>query len=949
MRAADLYLWTPCITLMKSLCIQFGFLLIASLKASGQFMDVTAEHDIHSLNAGNLYGNGVSFYDFNHDGWDDLSMASGALEPQFFINNQGQFEPVSFGLLNTDGKQMHAIQWVDWDNDGDSDLFITRLNAVPRLMRNDGDLTFTDITLNSGINQGVYIYLGAAWTDYDKDGNLDFYLSKYYNPNNFPGNDFISRMYKGNGDGTFVDVTQSSGVFLAPRPCFQPVWFDYNGDGWDDLYLIIDRSSWRNEMFRNNGDGTFTNVTDETGTGVYIDAMTGTIGDYDNDLDFDIYVTNGYAGNKLFRNDANGTFAEIAEELGLEVGAICWGANWIDYDNNTWQDLYVSATGSFYGPYQNQFFINDQNGGFYDGIEEVGLLGDISPSMATTMGDINNDGYYDYFNANNAPYEADLWQNLGGANHWIGVELEGTFSNRDAFGTILKLHANGHAYMRCAHGGENFLGQNSGKEIFGLGETTMADSLEIFWPLGMREVYYNIAADQYLDLVEGESPNTPPVIPLETSVYCDVEDVLITSDTWSVISWNNGVQNDSLWVNDPGSFVALVMDNKGHLFYTEPVVVEEYLAPVFSVIATNPLCFGDPGGSISLNWENDAEIALITWNEGSFYGDTIQNMEEGHYEAIIQYAANCEAYASVDIVVPAALVAEPETTAVTCNGLQDGAVQVEISGGTADYVIHWNGLDPNALGADTYTVEVTDANNCATICGFTIAEPDPLQAAVEVSDVTCFGGNDGSVAISSIAGGTPGYVLNWNGADTASLSAGNFDLILFDDHGCSMTVAYTINQPAALDMSFSLEHEIEEGTLGSIDILVTGGTEPYAIYLNGTEASTLNEGLVAGQYEVALIDAHGCSLLDTVQIDFLTGLLDSEMQSVFVYPNPATDWLMIQDLNKAQRIAICDITGKEIIQEQFIPGKRIAIDRLASGWYIIRLEDEIHPLIFMKN
>ncbi|MFM9985345.1 MAG: FG-GAP-like repeat-containing protein [Flavobacteriales bacterium] len=935
---------------MTRLIFCIVLLYFTSTRGTAQFVEVTAQHDIHSLNAGNLYGNGVSFFDFNHDGWDDLSMASGALEPQFFINNQGQFEPVNFGILNSDGKQVHAIQWVDWDNDGDSDLFITRMNAFPKLMRNNGNLTFTDITAVSGINQGIYIYLGAAWTDYDKDGNLDFYLAKYYNPNNYPGNEFISRMYKGNGDGTFIDVTLTSGVFLPPRPCFQPVWLDYDNDGWEDLYLIIDRNSWRNEMFRNNGDGTFTNVTDDTGTGVFIDAMTGTVGDYDNDLDLDIYVTNGYDGNKLFRNDADGTFAEIAEELGLEVGAICWGAQWIDYDNNSWQDLYVSATGSFYGPYQNQFFINDQNGGFYDGIEETGILGDISPSMATTMGDINNDGYYDYFNANNAPYEADLWQNLGGQNHWLGIEVEGTFSNRDGFGTTMKLHANGHSYLRCVHGGENFIGQNSGKEIFGLGETTFVDSLEIFWPLGLREVYYNIAVDQYLDLKEGDSENTPAVISLNQTSFCEVENVLLTSQEWIVLSWNEGTINDSLWVNEPGVFDALVMDDKGHLFYTEPIVISEYSLPEYTLEVTEIACYGDSDGAIALQSTTDVDVNFVLWNDGDYFGNTISALDSGVYTFSINYAQNCTIESEVELIMPDSISVTSEVSNASCFELNNGTASFEITGGTGEHIIHWNNLNPDALASGQYTVEVTDEHNCQAFHFFEIAQPDSLQLVFQSHDVSCFGGNNGMVEILSISGGTPGYSIVWNLPDSTALSAGNYAFTVYDLFGCEIQTSFSIGEPTELAIEVTTTNELENGPQGSIDVTIDGGTPPYDMYLDGILASSVIQNLAAGQYEIEVTDANGCSLLSSVQIDFINAIQESSAPLPRVYPNPATDFLFIQHLMKPQRICIFNVTGNIVFQGNISPSESLSVASLSQGCYVIRFEDDtITPLIFTKH
>ncbi|MEZ4798376.1 MAG: VCBS repeat-containing protein [Flavobacteriales bacterium] len=143
-------------------------------------------------------------------------------------------------------------------------------------------------------------------------------------------------------------------------------FLDYNNDGWMDIYYVVDRASWSNDLFKNNGDGTFTNVSNSSGTGVFIDAMSCTVGDYDRDGDQDIFVANTTGGNRFFKNNGDETFSNIAVETGLAINSVCWGANWIDYDNNGWEDLFIpTAVGANYTISQNLFRINQGNDVFH--------------------------------------------------------------------------------------------------------------------------------------------------------------------------------------------------------------------------------------------------------------------------------------------------------------------------------------------------------------------------------------------------------------------------------------------------------------------------------------------------------------------------------------------------------------------------------------------------------
>jgi hypothetical protein len=291
------------------------------------------------------------------------------------------------------------LLWVDYDNDGDLDLLVTKNNGPIELWQNDGSFNFTNVAEAAGFPNENFEYTGAAFCDYDHDGFLDLYVAKFYHPNISIADNKRGVLYRNNGDGTFTDVTELAGVQVGQRPCFQPVFLDYNNDGWEDLYLITDRVFVENALFRNNGDGTFTNVTTESGAGLMICSMTGTIGDYDNDGDLDVFISNSHTiGSKLLRNEGNDTFTEASAVLGVNLHQLGWGGLWLDYDNDTWQDLFMSLTNNGLIPFSgNRFYRNNEGESFTDVSDETGINDVVTESYVSIMADIDHDGYYDFY------------------------------------------------------------------------------------------------------------------------------------------------------------------------------------------------------------------------------------------------------------------------------------------------------------------------------------------------------------------------------------------------------------------------------------------------------------------------------------------------------------------------------------------------------------------------
>jgi hypothetical protein len=462
------------------------FLLFTTgLLAQLNYGDVSQISSVnHSYGTGPA-GGGVSFCDFNGDGWDDLTLASQAGDSiHFYVNQMGLFQQIST-LVQNDTAQSKHILWVDYDNDGDKDLYITNYLSPNRLYENDGSLNLSDVTLSAGLPLDSLPTYGACFGDYDRDGWLDLYTTdRRLDVTEQP---FASNhLYRNNGDGTFSETTLTAQVADSSKAPFCGVFFDYNNDSWPDIYISQDKSQV-NTLLENQGDGTFTDVSIASGTNMganeIMNAMCVAVGDFDQNGYLDLYISNTPHGNKLLRNNGDGTFDQVADSVGVGFYNTSWGSNFLDADNDGDLDLYVSGMvpGTSLG-LSAALYLNNGDGTF--SLPNSGFLADTVSSFSNAIGDFNGDGYPDIMVNNTAPYSSMLWETAPLSNHWVKIELEGTNSNRDGIGSWIEVYAGGKKQVHFTHCGIGFLGQNSGSQNFGLGALTETDSIIVRWPSG---------------------------------------------------------------------------------------------------------------------------------------------------------------------------------------------------------------------------------------------------------------------------------------------------------------------------------------------------------------------------------------------------------------------------------------------------------------------------------
>jgi hypothetical protein len=451
------------------------------------------------------YGGGISFFDFDHDGWDDLTVSSTTgLPVRFYKNNNGIFELINLPGINDELFQTKSVQWVDFDNDGDYDFFATSNQATGdnRLYENLGDLTFVNTTEASGLSNPGHQSFGASWGDYNKDGFLDVFIVSRF----FDSDTKFNTLYKNNGDGTFTDVSVEANLIQENSLSFCSAWIDYDKDGWQDIYISNDKIQNKNILYHNNQDGTFTNVAEAAGADLAIDAMSTTIGDYNNDGWLDIYVANTQQGNAFLKNNGDGTFTDVAPNNGTLFESVAWSSVFLDADHDKDLDLYVSASvnNTDSGQLSAAFYKNNSNG-LYTIPEDVGFEDDASISYSNAIGDVNNDGKYDIAVLNCLPDNVFLWKNESVSdNNWIKIKLEGTESNRQGIGSLIELSYNDEKQYNYTLCGEGYLGQNSSYEFFGIGDDTAIDFITVYWLSGIIDVVTNPQINTTLTVIEGD-------------------------------------------------------------------------------------------------------------------------------------------------------------------------------------------------------------------------------------------------------------------------------------------------------------------------------------------------------------------------------------------------------------------------------------------------------------
>ena len=513
-------------------------------------------------------GGGVALLDYDNDGWLDIFLVNGtSFDPAvrdrnptsflFHNNRDGTFTDVTVkaGLTRSGWGQGCCVG--DYDNDGFDDLFVSYFGRNV-LYHNNGDGTFTDVSEKAGVGGSGRWGAGCCFLDYDRDGYLDLFVANYVNfdpekaprpgqavycnyndipvpcgPQGFAGG--TNLLYRNRGDGTFVDVSEESGIANPRGPSSMvfvgrnwratgsygmgAVAADFDNDGWPDIYVACDSAP--SLLYRNNHDRTFREVAVPAGcaldeNGVALSGMGAAVADYDGNGWLDIVRTNfSEQVTTLYRNFGNGMFEDSGIRAGLGVNRkyLGFGVGFFDFDNDGWKDLFL-ANGHVYAQIASRklhvsyrepkvLYRNLGTGRFEDVSAKAGpAIGAENVARGCAFGDFDNDGDVDVI-VNNLDGPPTLLRNDGGnKNNSIMIKCIGTRSNRSAIGTRVKVTTRERRQIDEVMSGSSYYSQNDFRLHFGLGRATQADSIELTWPSGLKESFRDLPANHLFILQE---------------------------------------------------------------------------------------------------------------------------------------------------------------------------------------------------------------------------------------------------------------------------------------------------------------------------------------------------------------------------------------------------------------------------------------------------------------
>lgn len=440
------------------------------------------------------YGGGVSFVDFDQDGLDDLTFTSGPGEHLRFHKNTGAGF-VELDPLVSNTSETKQVFWIDYDNDGLLDLYVTSVNEN-RLYKNIGNLEFQDVTETLGLPLTDQLTFTSLWFDYDQDGWIDLFTT--YRTVDEKGR---VELYRNNKGSNFENQTTKAGLLGKGNSVLTMTSFDYDNDGLTDLFLAQD---WEqgNQLLRNTGKGTFTDVSRQSNTNQKMNSMTATVADFNEDGWFDIYVSNTREGTILLKNNQDGTFTEVAEEMGIKIRSLTFGSIFFDADNDSDLDLHIV------GGQVNYMFENVGKGLPYKRVnDEWGFSKDRFFNNGFSVGDHNGDGYVDLVKnsmtlTGTVSGVNTFWENQFSSNNYLSVDLKGVISNFNAIGAIVKVYLDNRVLKRRVASGESFCSQLSYTQFFGVGSTELIDKVVVEWPSGNITEVLDVEPNQRLKIIE---------------------------------------------------------------------------------------------------------------------------------------------------------------------------------------------------------------------------------------------------------------------------------------------------------------------------------------------------------------------------------------------------------------------------------------------------------------
>ena len=898
-----------------------------------------------SMMGASVSGGCMGVVDMNGDGRDDILKLDNARNCKVdYQNADGTFTTVGYGDMSGSGQWGFAA--ADVDNDGHKDVISGGSYDGVHYRRITGIGTSTIVDLNNGslFTQCVNI------ADINNDGHNDYWSCH---------DDGAPKQWLNDGGGNLsyadiIDYTTNPASDMSGN--YGSVWTDFDNDGDLDLYVAHCRQGvndpddprrW-NRLFVNDGSNNYTDQAEDYGVQIRYQSWTADFGDIDNDGDFDMVVTNHDNDIQLFENDGTGHFADVSAGSGLDFGGFMLQSKFADFDNDGFVDILIAGGVEYY-------FKNDGDGTF---TRITGLFPSNKAMHSFATGDLNNDGFVDvfanygsnYITADNANPDR-LWMNNGNDNHWFGVRLQGTTSNRDAVGARMTITGPWGTQIREVRAGESYGMVTTFAGMFGLGAHTTIPTLTVKWPSGLVETFNDLAADQYINIIENTciSP-TALIAPVGDPILCGSGDqVVLEANAGFNYTWSTGATSQSITVTTAGSYSVTIDDGSG-CTANASYFVQASPDETPTVSADGPTTFCE-GNSISLT---STAANGYTWTGGGTT-QSIQVTASGTYTVTIQ--GSCDAFTSTpvvvtvldaadaptanDVTIPVPGTAELNATGTNVNWYDVPAGGTPIGSGNSyttpflstnttfyltDGIIHgggqWNGGPADRLTTAAPGAYHTNADNYPVFDAyepFTIVRVKVYASGAGNRTVALIDRADGSTVASQVINIPDGesyidlgYQVPAPGEYGLRVVGGNPQLWR-DGNGSNPAYPYQL------------------GTVGSI------------ISSSVTGANALNFYYFFYDWEVEAAGTLCESARVPVDVTIATlGIGEASASSLRVFPNPANGVLSIDArlLGGVSAIELIDVTGRAArsVGANAYGVANMPLNGIAAGEYTVRVQ-----------
>lgn len=882
----------------------------------------------HTSTVGNGNNNSwnASWIDYNQDGWEDLFIPSkeGNAKNQLYKNNgNGSFTAVSSNTIVDAKAKTAAAVWGDVNNDGYPEVLLVNATLQKTSLYLNSNGQFAPIA-NSGIDIDPQYFHGAAFADFDNDGYLDIIITNFFETR-------FHQLYKNNGNNTFTRITNTPITTVTER-AMAPILADYNNDGLVDLF-IPNGDNKANSLFKNKGSFQFEQILTGDIVADKKNSVGAAWGDYNNDGFMDLVVVNASnQKNDLYKNNGNGSFSKQTNSIVSNEGGQSHSASWVDVNNDGFLDLYITNDiGS------SMLYLNDKKGGFNCKIDEL-VSGQTGKAFGAAWADYNKDGQMDVAIATHTTGATRFFCNNGNANKWIGFNLQGTFSNKMAIGATVSVKCNGTWQHRQLLPVTGFGSQNSPKLHFGLGTATAVDSVLIKWPSGINQIVTSYKINSYNSVIETGGKKVLGVVfnDVNNNGLKEVNEELIPNVRFQINDSKNICATDH-----EGSFITRTTQKQMSISILDN---QWLLAPKYATFAVNAdsVMVAIPLVAVLTGYDLETNFATTAWRRG-FKNETIlQVKNKGTSNA-------CNVH--LEMAYPTHLFIKSASSSYTANGNNkfEWLIDTLQAGEVKSIAI------VDSVGLNAVTGQILELS-AKTWAKGTDIDTTNNHTKEQIEIVGAIDPND--ILVSPKGDGEAGYINNsqWLTYTIRFENIGTYaatyvflenqlplglDKSTFQVLSSSHSYTYSLNAEGLLKVNYI---DINLPTLASDSLKAQGyfkyKIRPFSNIQGGTELP--NSARIKFDFETEIPTNE---VMNTIKYNG-----NNAFKNLIIYPNPATDKISVMldkeyfKTDNPLRISnwsVLEPSGREVLTGEVNNDMYVNIDveKLKPGIYIIKAKD----------